>query len=320
MRPTPQDRPFHDVRATHDMASLRFDAEGPRRWTIIDIDPAPHSGSATMVGVALDGASGALVDVRTGEIVTAPEAIPSGIVHEGSWTLVASLAEDGDRSMPSGRYSWTEPAETRLHRLTAASLYDPFARGGLVLCRHDPTLDGSAQFHPVYLVPPDWVASVQAAHAVCRADPAVFSGPDLPSLLHGEDPLLAAMAFRALAEAAAVDAIVLRHTIGRATAYRRAILVYLVMLHASDLDLGPRLALEAELAQVVANTSAPEQQRALVLGVVTARLLHPELSTSQELAPRLIDAQLRRMASTPGGTQLDGYTRQLLEAAGLGVR
>ena len=309
-------RHFHDVRATHDMANLRFDAGGADAWVILRIAPDPHSGSATMIGVMLDAASGAMLDARTGQIVTTPETVRSGIIEEGSWALVASL-DGGAPAATTGRYSWTEPAPTRLHGLAAENIYHPFARGGVVLCRHHPTIGGSAQFLPVYLVPPGWEASVQVAHALCARDPAVFEGPDFPVLLHGDDPLLAAIAFRKLAETGAVDAIVLRHTVGRATGYKRAILVYLLMLHASELDAD---VLEQELQRVIDDTAADEQWPT-VLGVVTARLLHPELPASQGLVPRLVDAQLRRIARTPAGPGtgpgIDDYVRQLLEAARL---
>jgi hypothetical protein len=61
--PASADQPLHDVRAVHNAASLRFDAVdgGGGAWMVIKIMPAPHSGSATIIGASIDIDSGQMI-------------------------------------------------------------------------------------------------------------------------------------------------------------------------------------------------------------------------------------------------------------------
>jgi hypothetical protein len=302
--PALTDQDLHDVRAAHDMANLRFDAVakgGEGSWIIIKIIPAPHSGSATIVGASIDLASGKLIDKRQ-EILT-PDAAQPGIMEEGSWELVASLSNSATTSR--GKYSWTEPRRTRIRGLEVEDLYRPFARGGVVLCRHRPEMQGSAQFGSVQLIPLGWEIHMRAAYEFFQRNPGLFAGSSLPSqrdqlveMLRGDNPVLGVMAFRTMAEKGTVDIALLREVLDRFEGYRRGVLSYMIMVH--PLNLNENTLLD-ELAKAVEGITALDEHRFFALGIATARLLHPDLRTSQVLVPKLLTTLRRHTAQLGGG-------------------
>jgi hypothetical protein len=305
--PTPAftDQDLHDVRAAHDMANLRFDAvaKGDEGfWIIIKIIPAPHSGSATTVGASIDLDSGKLIDNRTGKILT-PDAAQPGIMEEGSWELVTSLSNSPTTSR--GQYSWTEPRRTRIRSLEVEDLYRPFARGGVVLCRRRPEMQGSAQFVSAQLIPPGWEIHTRAAYEFFQRNPGLFAGSSLPSqrdrlleMVRGDNPVLGVMAFRTMAEKGTVDIALLREVLGRFEGYRRVVLSYMIMAH--PLNLNENTLLD-ELAKAIEGIAVPDEHRFFALGIATTRLLHPDLRTSQVLGPKLLTTLRRHTAQLGGG-------------------
>jgi hypothetical protein len=280
--------PFHDLRAVHDMASLSVEAVAVASWILIEIAAEARSGGAITIGASVDIASGKLIDDATGREL-APEEARSGIVLVGAWKLVDA---SGEQVVPrSASYSWTEPPKLHLHGLTAEDLHDPFARSGTILCQYHEAEQGRAQFSSVHVVPPGWETSVRGAREALRADPELLARPDLPSVAEGDNPVLAVLAFRRLAEPGSA--------LAWATEFRQAAFVYLLMRRADE-D-----AARQELMKLGQSLGEP---RFFVLGVCTARILHPELRSSQDWAPKLV-ASLR--AST------DPYLQQLLQAARL---
>jgi len=311
---------IHDVRATHDVANLRFDPVkvGAGTWVVIKITPAPHSGSATVIGAAIDAGSGKLIDRGTGKEMT-PDAARSGIIEEGSWELVASL--NGPAIPGRGQYSWTEPLATRVHKLEAKHLYMPFAEGGCVLCRYDPAAAGSARFDSVCLIPPDWEGGVKPAYEVVKQNPQLFAAPPTPPqtdqlvrILSGDNSVVATLAFRTLLEGAQVDSERLRAALSQSKGYRRAVFVYLLMrlIPNSQHDM-----LSRELGQSITSSDDLEEHKAVALGMATTRLLHPESSSSQSLAPPLLTALRGRTQRLAGEKGTDPYLRRLFEVAGL---
>jgi hypothetical protein len=150
--PASADQPLHDVRAVHDVASLRFETVDRRggAWMVIKISPAPHSESATIIGASIDIESGQMIDSATGNIIS-PGASLGGTIEEGTWELIAHLS---DTVMASrGQYSWTKPHEFLTRKLEAEDLFHPFAQGGVIFCRHNPAAQGAAQFESVHLIP-----------------------------------------------------------------------------------------------------------------------------------------------------------------------
>ncbi|MDT5186282.1 MAG: hypothetical protein QOI29_4440 [Mycobacterium sp.] len=116
------EQPVHDVRAVHDAVGLRFDGVGHGKgaWIVIKIIPAPHSGSATVIGASVDRDSGQMIDTATGDIIS-PRAVRRGIIEEGSWELFATVDDlsDSAKGGSRGQYSWTRPRESDFQQLKA---------------------------------------------------------------------------------------------------------------------------------------------------------------------------------------------------------
>ena len=280
--------PFHDVRAVHDMASLLVDDIAAAPWILIEVSAEPRSGGAMTIGASVDVASGKLIDDATGREL-APEEVRSGIVFAGTWQRIDAATE---APVPgSASYSWVEGRTTHLHRLSAEDLHDPFARSGTILCQYHDAEHDRAQFSSVRVVPPGWEGSPRGAREALRADPEMLAGPALSSVADGDNPVLAVLAFRALATQPGA--------LARATEYRQAVFVYLLMRRTDD---------EAALQELTSLGVSLDEPRFFVLGVCAARLLHPELRSSRDWAAKLV-------ASSRAST--DPYLQQLLQAAGL---
>ncbi|HEX8110133.1 MAG TPA: hypothetical protein VF516_20525 [Kofleriaceae bacterium] len=239
------------------------------------------------IGASVDVVSGKLIDDVTRREI-APEEARSGIIFAGTWRLVDT---SGEEAIPrSASYSWIEPPRTHLRRLTAEDLYDPFARGGTILCRYHAEGQGRAQFSSVRVLPPGWESSVRVARAALRADPELLAGPRLLSVVGGDNPVLAVLAFRKLTDP--------RSGLLRAAGYTQAAFVYLSMHRTEDAVLQELMRLGPSLAD----------PRFFVLGVCAARLVDPELRSSQQWAAALV-ASLR--------APTDPHVQQLLQAARL---
>ena len=295
---------LHDVRATHDVARLRYDAVTDAEdgaWAVLKLVPGPSSGAATILGASTDVATGKLIDDATGQEMP-PDRVRKGVIEEGSWECMALLRGS---VAPRGRYSWTEPAKANVRGLRVEDLYPPFSFGGVVLCRYRPAVQGSAQFPSVQLVPPDWAAAIRSAHEVITAEPSLWTEPDrLRSLAYADNPVLAVMALRTLLQEATIELDVLADVLDRFSGYRRAALLSLMMLwpRGGDDDA------IAAVSKAIASVDSPGAARSFALGIVTARLLHPQLRAPELLAPSVV-------AALPADR--DPYLQQLLGLVGL---
>lgn len=274
---------LHDLRAVHDVVSLRAERVAAGAWVIVELRPDPYSGGAMTVGASVDGVTGKLIDDATGREL-APEEARTGLVFTGAWQIV-----DGSAAT-TGRYSWVEPPKLRLQGLSAKDLYDPFAQGGVVLCDLDLQAFGREQFGRVRLIFPDWTTSSVEARAELEANPDLLGARDLLAIVDGTNDVLSVLAFHTLDEQ--LDALT------RATGARLAAFVYMLLHHPDD-------AVESALA---ARAAALADPRWFVLAVCAARLFEPTLRSSQEWAPRLV---------APFRTATDPYVQECLRVAGL---
>ena len=288
-----EERVRHDARAVADVC-----AAGPlagdlaQVLAVLGTKPAAYSGSASVEGVFLDAASGRLVDG-----FGAPAELdgrPAIIRYEGSYDVLEVLS--GPVGELDGRYSWTEPLPEHTRGFPPNGVYDPFARPGVVLCRHDPA-PGGAPFDQVRLLPEGWQADAAAA---VRATPE----PDAPTArdwLTAPNDLLFARAARTLTLTGQLDSRLAESVRGRAQGYRRAVLHYVTLAFARPRP-GSADALDADLAD-----SEPDHQRAAALGLLAARLFAPSASAATLAGwPRLT-----RPAGLldPAQAGQDGYVR-----------
>jgi len=271
---------LHDLRAIHDVVSLRAERIAAAAWVIVELRPDPYSGGAMTVGASVDGTTGKLIDDATGREL-APEEARTGLVFSGEWKIV-----DGS----AGRYSWVEPPKLRLQGLSAKDLYDPFAQGGVVLCDLDLQQAGREQFGRVRLIFPAWTTFCVDARTELEANPDLLGARDLRAIVEGTNDVLSVLAFPTFADQ--LDAL------ARAAGARLAAFVYMLLHRGDD-------AAEAALATRVAALADP---RWFVLGVCAARLFEPSLQSSQEWAPRLV---------APYRSVTDPYVRECLRVAGL---
>jgi hypothetical protein len=274
---------------------------------VLKLVPGPSSGAATILGASTELATGKLIDDATGQEMP-PDRVRKGIIEEGSWECLASLRGSVAQR---GEYAWTEPARTHVRGLRVEDLYPPFSFGGVVLCRHVPSARGSAQFQSVQLVPPDWPAAIRSGYETFTAEPGLWTEPgqtsradQLRSLAYADHPVLAVMALRALLQDASIELDVLADVLGRFGGYRRAALVYLMMQwpRGGDDDA------VAAVSKAMAGIDSAEAGRSFALGIVTARLLHPQLRAPELLTPSLVTALHAHQAP---------YLHQLLGLVGL---
>lgn len=259
-----EERVRHDARAVADVCAAGPLADDLAQvLAVLRTDPAAYSGSASVQGIFLDAATGRLVDG-----LGAPaglEGRPPIIRYEGSYDVLEVLS--GPAGELDGRYSWTEPLPEHTRGFPPNGVYDPFARPGVVLCRHDPTAHG-APFDQVRLLPEGWQADAAAA---VRAAPE----PDASiarDWLTGTNDLLFARAAGTLALTGQLDQRLVESVRGQAHGYRRAVLHYVTLAFAEQRP-GQWDALDSDLAD-----SEPDHRRAAALGLLAARLFAPAAS------------------------------------------
>ena len=227
-----------DMRATHDTALLD-PAAAVDRLVVLRITPSPGSGSA-----------------REG---------PAAVVESGSWELVDNLG--ATPVPPRGTFRWSKPLRAHVNKLTAEDYYSPFSSGGIILCEFHPEGSGSQQFGRVCLLPESWAQAPARAFAELRKQPDALR--DVRSIAAGE-PLVAAMAFRRLLRAQAVNAAELDRLIAGSDGFVRAAFVYLALRE--------RRAVEPALRRVARPGASAAALRFTALGIFTARLLDPVLA------------------------------------------
>jgi hypothetical protein len=312
----PPEQHLHDLRAVHDMANLRLDPAsdtGGRPWSVIRLAPAPYSGSETLIGAALNGKTGELVEAATGK-PAAEMSFSPGVIEEGSWTAITRIGAPIGKQ--SGAYKWTEPLDHNRRTIEPADIYRPFAKGGIVLCRHNPQTEGAAQFDSVNLLPPGWESDVQPAFdtlkknkALTRASTSPADIASLRALVSNSNPIVSSIAFRSLAESGNLDSQTLEQNLSKATNYRRAVLLYLSLIHS---PIGGASPAEHALTQAGQGTTQTSESRSAALASATAAFFHPELTGSRSLSASLLSGISSHAIQAPAK---DPYVEQLLKIA-----
>jgi len=187
----------NEARAIHDTAMLRpadyLPAAGPA-WIVAVVNPGSGSGSATVPG--------AHIEAETGRFL-APSQAEAVVVKTGSWQAVA--ASNPSEPM-GGPYSWTEPLERSVRMPAPEDYYSPFAYGGTIVFRPEPSAGGAEFFGDCGMIFPEWGRSAaDALRASPRLTTVFAQAPSDPAALtetartiNGPNGVLAAIAFRML--------------------------------------------------------------------------------------------------------------------------
>src|SRR5277367_3940610 len=88
---------LHDLRAVYDMGNLHLDPSakvGDHPWSVVRLAPDHHSGSTTLIGAAIDGKTGGLIEAATGKPAV-ESSFSSATIMEGSWTLINRIGALG---------------------------------------------------------------------------------------------------------------------------------------------------------------------------------------------------------------------------------
>ena len=318
---------LHDLRAVYDMGNLHLDPAakvGDHPWSVVRLTPDPHSGSETSVGVARNIETGELVEVGTGKPVAAGTAVQPGTIEEGSWALITRIG--ALRGKQHGRYKWIKPTDYHDRKLEPDDIYRPFAKGGIVLCRHNPQVEGTAQFDAVSLLPPGWETDVQPAFDALQKNKALSKTPtsaagkaSLQPMLANDNPIISSIAFRSLVELGSLDSKTFQQSLSRTTNYRRAVFMYVALVHAPAAEPST---IEPALTQAVQSTTRPPDSRSAALAFTAAALFHPNSPQSRTLSVNLLSA-LRGSApsvagkrtASPATQKPDPYIEELLKIA-----
>ena len=320
----PPGQDLHDLRAVYDIGNLRLDAgvnAGDSPWSVLRVSPDPHSGSATLIGAAIDGKTGRIVDAASGK--PADEAsMPAGMIEEGSWAAITRIGAPMGKQQ--GRYKWTKPLEHDKRKLGPDDIYLPFSNGGTVLCRHNPQMEGTPQFSSVNLLPSGWEAHVPSAFDAVRKNK-VLSGSaasnadktSLTAMLPNANAIISALAFRSLSENGNLDTQTIQQTLSKASGYQRSVLMYIALVHAPATTTP---GLQPAVAQAVQNISL---DRSAALALAAVSLFHPELPGSRSMSINLLSGMRSPSAPAVAGPktasvvkpQADPYVEELLKTA-----
>jgi hypothetical protein len=265
--PATPGRILHDTRAVLDACDLdlsQIGANPAEVWVVLRTAPAEHSGSTTIPGAMIDGDTGRLVDASGAE---ASLERPAVVVYEGSYEVLTVIS--GHPPAMAGRYSWREPLQPVARGLSREHVYDPFARPGTVVCRHDQAEHDIAPFDQVHLLPEGWERHIAEAVPAPREP----SEETLRGWLTSPNPLLFTRAVTLLARGKRLDEPLLRSLLDRTNGYRRAVLHFVTLRDPEHLGAeAVRAGLDADFAA----GSEPDHRRAAALGLLTARLFAPE--------------------------------------------
>jgi hypothetical protein len=268
--PATREQVLHDTRAVLDVSEFDATQLGAGSWVILRTVPAPHSGSATVSGAVIDGDTGRLVAESGG--ASAPAGYGT-VWYEGSYEITSALS--GPTPPASGRYSWREQQPVVVRGMPREYVYNPFARGGTVLCQLDPAAGETAPFSHVYVLPEGFEAYVQEA-ALAASDLA-GGAETLDRWLASRNPLLSTQAVRELARGQRLDEPSLRSMLEAADGYSRAVLQFTALRDAQYLGAGVlRSAFDADFAQ----GSETDHRRAAALALLTAQLFAPQAAVS----------------------------------------
>jgi len=265
-----RERVLHDARAVLDVSEFEAAQMGMGVWVVLRVMPAPHSGAATTNETVLDGDTGRLVDQSGAE---ASLAGPAVVRFEGAYEITSALS--GPPPPASGRYSWREQQPAVVRGMPREYVYNPFARGGTVLCQLDPAAGETTPFSHVSLLPEGFDAYVQEA---ARAASELTGGVEtIDRWLASRNPLLSTQAVRELARRQRLDEPSLRSMLETADGYIRAVLYFTALRDAQYLGAGVlRAGFDADFAQ----GSETDHRRAAALALLTAQLFAPQAAAS----------------------------------------
>lgn len=273
--PATRDRVLHDARAVLDVSEFDVTQLTEGSWTVVRLAPAPHSGSATVSGAFIDGDTGRLVDAAGRSVSEPPGTAPSAghgtIWYEGSYEITAALG--GQPAPASGRYSWREEQPMIVRGIPRERAYNPFARGGTVLCQFDPGAGDTSPFSRVCVLPEGFEAYVAEA---ARAAGEQAGGPSPQALerwLTSRNPLLFTQAVRETARGQRFTEQSLRSMLQTADGYNRAVLHFTAVRDAQYLGAG---ILRSGFDTDFAPGSDPDHRRAAALALFTAQLFAPQ--------------------------------------------
>jgi hypothetical protein len=310
----PPEQHLHDLRAVYDMGNLHLDptaTAGNQSWSVVRLNPDPYSGSETLVGAALDAKTGQLINAATGK-PAADSSFSSGMIEEGSWVPVTRIGVP--RGKQRGRYKWTKPLEYEKRRLDPEDIYRPFVKGGTVLCKHNPEVEGATQFDAVSLLPTGWEAHVSPAFDALKKNKVLSRQPasavdkmSLKALMANANAITSTIAFRSLSESGNLDSKTVQQTLSKATGYHRAVLMYIALVHAPAA--GPST-IEPALTQAVQGTSGPADNRSAALAFTAVALFHPNLPQSRTLSVNLLNAMRSGSAPSVAGQKTASVARQ----------
>jgi hypothetical protein len=271
--PATAQRVIHDVRAVIDVCDIDLDragASGTGASVVLSATPDPHSGSATIPGVFIDGETGRPVDRAGGP---ADLSQPPMLLREGRFQILTVLA--GSAARREGRYSWMQPLVILTRGVSRQAIFDPFALGGTVVCRYYPGA-AAAPFEDIRLLPEGWQTqvadAVQVARRAAEQQPAAPpAGAELRDQAESANPILFAQSINALAKAGRIDSPLLASLYDKLRGYRRAVLHVTTLRHPPpDTAAVVRNRLEADLAG-----TDQDRRRAAALGLLAARLFAP---------------------------------------------
>jgi|SRR5579871_2741965 len=306
----PQDDPeirlVHDVRATHDMAALRFGAlAGGKGWAVLRLTSDANSGGQTIPGAYVQG----------GRIVNAAREKPV-IIYSGAWRVLATA---GKEHHADGNYSWEQPRQ--ISRVaTPEERYSPFIHGGTVLCKLPSAGKSLQEFNPVFLLFPDWVPLVSRAAVYVEANAALFESSKKPTplaadhwrmLLQQTNGILVALAFRRLVETGELTHDQAAQSLALTLPETAAVLIYLLLM-----THGPETQpLVDQANRFTESCGDPAKLRDLALGGYTTMTFGD--TEQQDRAEAILKITRRRCDALGVNVHADVYWKTLFDFADL---
>ena len=299
--PRPPDKLYHDTRAIHDIVRLSLDTvanDTVHNWMLFRITPGPRSGAATVPGM--------YIEAETGRIVRPPANENKGTVFvvEGSWEILAVLQENKLVKTRQGKYAWTAPlTRTRSKGHSARDIYNPFVKGGIVLSRHRPDMEGAAQFDSVYLVPALWEKTLQSAYDHFRTQRNLWAGEltedhhdRLLKLAAGGNPWVCVFAFRRLLGAERLDEGLVKKIFGQSEEHVRAAFTYLLLVHSTR---GKAGFIGNLLRQLATSTEKIDELEPLMVGAFAVALFRSEIKATRQLSLEILTTLRERLGQVP---------------------
>lgn len=307
-----------DYQAVHDLDGFRFEQIIPRvgqPWVVMKIKPGPFSGGLSEAG--------ARMNPKTDKIEVLSNATASLWVEEASAKVLATLVG----IPPQQEYDIYRAYKPEFHRFgpfnSADGWYRPFQQGGVaVCCVHENLADKDpAKFSPLYLIPEDWGSLVKDAFEYFKANRDLFDPKGvvtnrdrLEKLLLGDNPLLAAVACRVLAEARQLNQdLFIENDLKVAKGFRQAVFVRYVLKSTTPEEAGK---VSAAMERTIDQVGSMQQLRPLVLGATYAasEAKNPEVKHACSRILQRLEEKYAKLASAEAA---DEYILTAFQTAGV---